>query len=115
MYKLRSVLKHHLIINLVLMFSLLTYQNIYSQTHKVGGLITIGEVNSPGVGGISIAIKGTSITTISDNDGEYRIHVPDNKTILVYSYPGMITQEIIVRTRSRIDVDLLKFPSKKEV
>jgi len=113
MYKLQSALKYLLIINLILIFSFLTSQNLHSQTHKVGGLITIGEVNSPGVGGISIAIKGTSITTVSDNDGEYRINVPDNKTVLVYSYPGMVTQEIIIGSRSRIDVDLLKIPSEK--
>jgi len=112
MYQLRSVFKHHGGI-IFLMFLFLTCQNINSQTHKVGGLITIGEVNSPGVGGISISIKGTSITTVSDNDGEYRINAPNDKMVLVFSYPGMITQEIIVGSRSRIDVDLLKIPSEK--
>ena len=100
-------------LNLLFLLILFIGQNSFAQNHKVGGLITIGEVNSPGIGGINISIKGTSTSTVSDNDGEYRIYVPNNKTVLIYSYPGMITQEVIVGDRSRIDVDLIKIPFKK--
>ncbi len=100
-------------LNLLFLLILFIGQNSFAQNHKVGGLITIGEVNSPGIGGIIVSIKGTSTSTVSDNDGEYRIYVPNNKTVLIYSYPGMITQELVVGDRSRIDVDLIKIPFKK--
>ena len=114
MKQILSIIKYQWVFNIFFIFTFLTNQNLFSQSHKVGGLITIGEVNSPGIGGIGITIKGNSTVTFSDNDGEYRINVHDNKTVLVYSYPGMISQEIIVGSRSRIDVDLLKIPSEKE-
>ncbi len=91
----------------VLLFS----QNVQSQ-HKVGGFVTIDELNRPGVGGVSISVKGTSVKTISDNDGEYRIVVPGDEAVLIFSYPGMMTQEIRVGDRRRIDVDLMKFPEE---
>lgn len=84
-----------------------------AQGRTVGGLITIGEINSPGIGGISISIKGTSTTTVSDNDGEYRINVLADESVLVFSYPNMISQEIVVGERSRIDVDLKKISPEK--
>ncbi len=99
--------------NLTLTLILFGSQFGFAQSRNVGGLITIGEVNSPGVGGISIAIKGTSTETVSDNDGEYRIEVSDDKSVLVYSYPCMVTQEIAVGERSRIDVDLVKISPLK--
>jgi hypothetical protein len=99
-----------------LLFGLLIFNNqlVSAQSRTVGGLITIGEINSPGVGGISISIKGASTTTVSDNDGEYRIDISGDESILVFSYPGMITQEIVVGDRSRLDVDLLKIPKEKK-
>lgn len=101
------------ILSLVFTSILFASQFVFGQSRLVGGHITIGEINSPGVGGISIAIKGTSMETVSDNDGEYRIEVSGDKSILIFSYPRMITQEIPVGERSRIDVDLKKISPEK--
>ncbi len=87
-------------------------QLVLSQEHKVGGMLTIDELNRPGVGGISISVKGTERKTVSDNDGEYRIMVPGNEAILVFSYPGMLMKEVTVGDRKRIDVDLDKIPAE---
>ena len=94
-------------------FLILSSQLVFSQSRNVGGLLTISEINSPGVGGISISIKGTSTETVSDNDGEYRIDVLGDESVLVFSYPGMITQEIVVGDRSRINIDLIKLAPEK--
>ncbi len=100
-------------ISLFFTLTIFVSQFVSAQDKKVGGIITIGEVNSPGVGGINISIKGTSVKIVSDNDGEYSILVSDEKSVLIYSYPGMITQEIVVGNRSRIDIDLIKIPAEK--
>jgi hypothetical protein len=100
-------------VSLAVTLTLLASQLTFAQSRRVGGFVTIDEVNSPGVGGISISIKGTTKATVSDNDGEYRIFVPDDESILTFSYPGMITQEIAVGNQSRIDVDLKKFAPEK--
>ncbi len=60
-------------IGLIFTLAIFGSELAFAQNRTIGGLITIGEINNPGIGGISISIKGTSTTTVSDNDGEYRI------------------------------------------
>lgn len=54
--------------------------------------------------GVSIQIKGTTQGTVTDINGRYSLNVPDNQSILVYSFIGMETQEINVNGRTSIDV-----------
>lgn len=42
----------------------------------------------------SVVVKGTSIGTVTDFDGNYTIDVPDDAKELVFSYIGMTTQEL---------------------
>ena len=54
--------------------------------------------------GATISIKGTSVGTITNAEGRYSLSdVPDDAT-LVFSYIGMLTQEIEVGAQSVIDV-----------
>jgi TonB-linked SusC/RagA family outer membrane protein len=53
--------------------------------------------------GASVQVKGTSTGVATDFDGNYSIQVPENGT-LVFSYLGYITQEILVRGQSTINV-----------
>jgi len=56
--------------------------------------------------GVSIVIKGTSIGTITDTDGNYNLaHVPADAT-LIFSFVGMQAQEIIIKGRSQINVTM---------
>ena len=56
--------------------------------------------------GVSVVLKGTTNGVTSDFDGNYSITVPTSESVLVFSYLGMLTQEIIVGNRSTIDVSL---------
>ena len=42
----------------------------------------------------SVVVKGTTIGTVTDFDGNYTIEVPDGAEELVFSYIGMQTQEV---------------------
>jgi len=69
---------------------------------KVTGKITDDQgVSLPGV---SVIIKGTTTGVISNASGTYAIDVPDDSTILVFSYIGFVTQEIQIGAQSVIDV-----------
>ncbi len=46
------------------------------------------------VPGASVVVKGTTVGTMTDFDGNYSISVPDDATVLVFSFIGMKTQEI---------------------
>ena len=42
----------------------------------------------------SVMVKGTTIGTVTDFDGNYTLDVPDDAQLLVFSYVGMKTQEL---------------------
>jgi TonB-linked SusC/RagA family outer membrane protein len=56
--------------------------------------------------GVSIKIKGTQQTGMTNNDGKFQIEVPSSQAILVFSYVGMQSKEIPVGTNTQIDVYL---------
>lgn len=53
--------------------------------------------------GVSVLVKGTTIGTETDFDGHYTIMMPENESVLTFSFVGMDTQEIFV-TNSIHDV-----------
>ena len=42
----------------------------------------------------SVVVKGTTIGTVTDFDGNYSLDVPDDASILIFSYIGLQTQEV---------------------
>lgn len=77
----------------------------FAQAQTVTGKITDSDGNNP-LPGASIVVKGSSVGTTTDANGEYSIAVEDLNTILVFSFIGYESQEIQVGGRTRIDVVL---------
>ncbi|MDX5478399.1 MAG: TonB-dependent receptor plug domain-containing protein, partial [Cyclobacteriaceae bacterium] len=76
-----------------------------AQTRTVSGTIISGEDNFP-LPGVNITLKGKSGQgTISDVDGKYSIQASSDD-VLVFSFVGYNSQEILVGNRSQIDVTL---------
>ena len=42
----------------------------------------------------SVMVKGTTIGTVTDFDGNYVLDVPDDAKVLVFSYIGLQTEEV---------------------
>ncbi|MCW3118747.1 MAG: TonB-dependent receptor plug [Chitinophagaceae bacterium] len=61
--------------------------------------------------GVTIRIKGTSNGTVTDAKGAYIIVVPDNNTVLAFSFIGYETQELQVKYISVNSVITLKASS----
>ena len=59
-----------------------------------------------GLPGVNVLVKGTTIGTTTDSNGNYKIEVPDGTVTLVFSFIGYATQEISSEGRSTIDVVL---------
>lgn len=78
----------------------------YAQGTIVTGTITSQEDSEP-LPGVNVVIKSTTTGTITGIDGKYSIDVPDENTILVYSSVGFISEEIIVGSRSVIDLIMM--------
>lgn len=75
----------------------------YAQT-KVTGKVTSADDGS-GIPGVSVQIKGSSKGTQTDVDGNYAIEASSNQT-LVFSFVGMMAQEVSVGNKKIINVTL---------
>ncbi|MEQ8927610.1 MAG: von Willebrand factor type A domain-containing protein [Fulvivirga sp.] len=89
------------LIYVVLLISLFSIQAI-SQI-KVNGKVTSAEDGSV-LAGINVLLKGTSLSTVTDVNGDYKIEVPHVKSVLVFSFIGLVTEEIKVGNKTTINV-----------
>ena len=72
---------------------------------NISGTITDQETGDPLIGA-TILVKGTTIGTVSDLDGQYNINVPDGRNTLQFSYTGYAPQETEIGASSIVDVQL---------
>jgi len=84
--------------------------NTPQQNSRITG--TIVDTQGESVIGVNVVVKGTTIGSITDIDGNFTIdNVPANAT-LVISYIGYHTQEIAVGNRSSIQITLVEDTQK---
>jgi TonB-linked SusC/RagA family outer membrane protein len=81
-----------------------TLQQVLAQDRTVTGKVTSSDDNSV-LPGVSVVVKGTANGTATGADGSYSINVPAGAT-LVYSFIGLLTQEIPVGNRTVIDLQM---------
>jgi len=79
--------------------------SFFSQQQKtVSGKVT--DSSGASIPGVSVVVKGTTMGTITNFDGNYSLtNIPKN-TILQFSFVGMNSQEIAVSNRNNINVIL---------
>jgi len=85
---------------LLLIFSL----GIFAQNIEINGLVTSAEDKLP-MPGVTVIVKGTTTGTITSAEGRYKISVPEN-SVLLFSFIGMLTQEVPVNGLREINVVL---------
>lgn len=61
---------------------------------QIVGLVT--DENGEPISGASVSLKGSTVGAITDIDGKYTISVPTTKSVLVFSFIGYVSQNIIV-------------------
>ena len=74
-----------------------------TEVRIVSGTVT-DEVGTPVVGA-TILIKGTSVGTVTDMDGAYRVNIPPGSRSFQVSYTGFVSQSVPIRG-SRMDIRL---------
>lgn len=67
---------------------------------------TVKDVDNEYLIGVNIQVKGTNIGVVSDENGKYSISVPNQNSVLVFSYIGFIAVEQTVSNRRVIDITL---------
>jgi TonB-linked SusC/RagA family outer membrane protein len=86
------------------MFNLSLYPGIYYDTSIISGrVLGIDHVALPGV---NIFLKGTTIGTTSDSNGDFSITVDDPDEVLIFSFIGFKTLEVKAGSRSEMEIIL---------
>ena len=93
-------MKRILLLSMVLMIA---FSGHVMAQKTVTGSVT-GEEDDIPVPGVNVIVKGTSVGTVTDIDGKYQIGVPDDGGILVFSFIGLTTEEVVVGNQSVIDM-----------
>lgn len=82
---------------------LLSMSILQAQTVQITGKVTSAEDGNP-IPGVSVIVKGTTVGTTTDFDGNYTLNVPANSNALVFSFVGLKSQELVIGGRNRIDI-----------
>lgn len=77
----------------------------WAQTREITGKV-VSMDDGTTVPGASVSVKGTTLGTITDLDGMYRLKVPQEAKTLVFTFVGMKTQEVAINNQSVINIKL---------
>lgn len=69
----------------------------------VSGTVTSDESNE-GLPGVNVVVKGTTVGTVTDIEGNYRLQVPETTESLSFSFIGFADQVVALDNRSTVDV-----------
>lgn len=75
------------------------------QQRSVSGTVT-DEAGQP-LPGVTVVIKGTTQGTVTDFDGVYSVSDVSAKDVLVFSFVGMKSQEVIISNQSSINIKMV--------
>jgi len=75
-----------------MMLSALLFVGMAAEARVISG--TVKDQTGETIISASVMVKGTTIGTVTDFDGNYTLDVPDDAKVLVFSYIGLQTQEL---------------------
>lgn len=90
--------------NSFLLLFLLTGMALSAQVRTITGIVT--QENGETLPGVNVVVRGTTIGTITNENGSYALDVPGNYNVLVFSYVGMIPNEITIGSSTVINVEM---------
>lgn len=86
---------------------LFTLGTLSAQDRVITGTILDAEKGDP-VGGATVTVKGTKVSTVADSRGIYRVKAATG-TVLIFSNVGYTSQEVVVGSSTEI---IVRLPSK---
>lgn len=79
--------------------------SVWAQERTVSGRVTSKEDGAE-LPGVNVVLKGTSIGTVTDAQGGYRLSLPASGGVLIFSFIGLQTQEVSVTDKTVVDVTM---------
>ncbi|MEI8113363.1 MAG: SusC/RagA family TonB-linked outer membrane protein [Bacteroidia bacterium] len=90
---------------LLLAFFAIGLQVLMAQTKEITGKVSSSD-DGGGIPGVTVSVKGTTLGTVTDMDGKFKLKVPQDAKTMVFSFVGMTTQEIAIGNQSTVNVKL---------
>ena len=78
---------------------------LQAQNISISGTVSSSE-DEGGLPGVNVVVQGTSTGTVTDVEGNYNLEVPGEESILVFSSVGYIQEEVLVGSRTVIDITM---------
>lgn len=89
---------------LLMLISFFSFSSL-AQNREISGKVT-SLADGSALAGVTILIKGSSKGTSTDGNGGFKISVPDDNSVLVFSFVGFISKEIKVGGQQALSVTL---------
>lgn len=89
----------------ILMIAILMSSALFAQAQVAIKGKVVDELGK-GLPGVSVVLKGTSTGASTIENGSYTIQVPDKNSILVFSYIGYTSKEVVVGNQTTVNVNL---------
>lgn len=89
----------------IALFTMALSMEVSAQQRVITGTV-ISDEDGLGLPGASVLVKGTTVGTTTDLDGNFSINVPDGSNVLIFSFVGLKSQEEAIGNRSVINVTL---------
>jgi TonB-linked SusC/RagA family outer membrane protein len=67
---------------------------------------TVTDTKGEGLPGVNVILKGTSKGATTDAQGRFRLSVPDQGSVLVFSFVGFTSQEVAVTNSEALNIKL---------
>jgi TonB-linked SusC/RagA family outer membrane protein len=77
-----------------------------TQQQRITGTVIDATTNEP-LPGVNIVIEGTNTGVVTDINGKYSITVPDQNSVLLFSYVGYVTERVSVEGKVVIDISMV--------
>ena len=93
-----------IILSLALLLMVMGFRNPAPEKIITGSVVDAASGES--LPGVSVLVKGTNTGTATNAAGKYAITLPPDKKILVFSFIGYTTQEVVVKDKTVINIKL---------
>jgi len=80
-------------------------QGVFAQTRTITGTVTSSDDGSS-IPGVTVLVKGTTIGTTTDLDGNYTLAVPTEYNTLIFSFVGMKSLEVELGKSNTINISM---------
>lgn len=88
--------------SMLLVFLMSAVSVLYAQDISISGTVTNKVTNEPLIG-VTLVVKGTTVGTATDFNGNYSLNVPQGSTLVV-SYIGYLSQEVVATSPGVLNV-----------